>query len=148
MYLLDTNHCSAIIVGNLTVINYIQEANINNIGISVITQGELLYMGENSTKKIENLATIYDFLGDILIYSINSNVSAIYAQLKARIMSQFGPKEKKKRRQIKISDLGIGENDLWIASTAISNNLTLVSCDRDFIRIKQAWNFPLENWLS
>jgi tRNA(fMet)-specific endonuclease VapC len=147
MYLLDTNHCSAIIAGNLTVINHLKKIGINNIAISVITEGELLYMGENSEQKTENLSIICEFLKDIAVYNIDSDTSAIYAQLKAQIMNHFGPKDKKKRRQTKISNLGIGENDLWIASTAISNNLTIVSRDRDFIRIKEAWDFSLENWL-
>ena len=50
----------------------------------------------------------------------------IYAKLKAKIMDKFAPKERNKRRKTKITDLGIGENDLWIAATAIENNLIVV----------------------
>jgi tRNA(fMet)-specific endonuclease VapC len=146
MYLLDTNHCSAIIFGDLTIINQVKKVGFNNIAISVITEGELLYMAEKSERKSKNLALIQDFLADISIYDIDSDTSAIYAQLKAKIMNHFGSKDKKKRRQTKISNFGIGENDLWIAATTISNYLTIVSCDSDFIRIKEAWNFSLENW--
>jgi tRNA(fMet)-specific endonuclease VapC len=42
--------------------------------------------------------------------------------------------------------LGVGENDLWIASIAIQNNLTIVSADGDFKRIREVWNFALESW--
>ncbi|MFM6197596.1 MAG: PIN domain-containing protein, partial [Dolichospermum sp.] len=63
-----------------------------------------------------------------------------------KIMERFAPKERNKRRKTKITDLGIGENDLWIAATAIENNLIVISCDRDFQKIQQAWDFPLENW--
>lgn len=34
-----------------------------------------------------------------------------------------------------------------LTATGINNNLIIVSGDRDFVRIKEAWNFPLENWL-
>jgi tRNA(fMet)-specific endonuclease VapC len=146
MYLLDTNHCSALIFGDSILIKKIAEVGTLKIAISVITEGELLYMAENSTRIEENLAIIKEFLQDISVYDIDSNTSAIYAKLKAKIMELFAPKEKSKRRKTKITDLGIGENDLWIASTAIANSLTIVSADRDFIRIKEAWNFALETW--
>lgn len=146
MYLLDTNHCSALIFGDSSLIKKIQEVGTSNITISVITEGELLYMAENSQRVPENLTIIREFLGDISVYDIDSDISSIYAQLKAKIMERFAPKEKNKRRRTKITDLGIGENDLWIASTAIANSLTIISGDRDFIRIKEAWDFPLEIW--
>jgi tRNA(fMet)-specific endonuclease VapC len=146
MYLLDTNHCSSIIFGNLTVITKVESIGISNVAISAITEGELLYMAENSTSVVDNLAIIEEFLEDMPVYDVNSNTSRIYAKLKAKIMDCFAPKERKKRRKTRIHELGISENDLWIASIAIQNYLTIVSADRDFQRIQQAWDLPLENW--
>jgi tRNA(fMet)-specific endonuclease VapC len=108
--------------------------------------GELLYMAENSQQIEENLVVIHEFLEDLPVYDVDIETSHIYAKLKAQIMNQFAPKEKNKRRKTRITDLGVCENDLWIASIAIQNNLTLVSADGDFNRIRQVWNFPLENW--
>lgn len=147
MYLLDTNHCSNLIFGELKIINKIEEIGTEKIAISVVTEAELLYMAENSQRRVENLAIIEEFLKDIPIYHIDSKVSKTYGKLKGKIMNYFAPKDKNKRRKTKISDLGIGENDLWIASTAIINNLIIVSADKDFIRMKEVWNFDLENWL-
>ncbi len=147
MYLLDTNHCSNLIFGELKIIRKIEEIGTDKVAISVVTEAELLYMAENSQKIVENLAIVGEFLKDIPVYNIDSKVSKTYAKLKAKIMNYFAPKDKNKRRKTKISDLGIGENDLWIASTAIINNLSIVSADKDFIRIKEVWNFGLENWL-
>ncbi|MDM3855179.1 MAG: type II toxin-antitoxin system VapC family toxin [Aphanizomenon gracile PMC649.10] len=146
MYLLDTNHCSALIFGDSLIIDHAKSAGESNLAISVVTEGELLYMAENSQKIAENLQIIEDFIADISIYDINDRVSHIYAKLKAKIMDKFAPKEKNKRRKTKITDLGIGENDLWIAATAIENNLIVVSRDSDFKKIQQAWDFSLENW--
>lgn len=148
MYLLDTNYCSALILGDSTLIKKISEVGTSNIAISVITEAELFYMAENLKRIEKNLGTIRDFLQDISVYDIDSNTSAIYAKPKAKIMERFAPKEKSKRRKTKITDLGIGENDLWIASTAIANSLTIVSGDHDFIGIKEVWNFSLENWFN
>ena len=63
-------------------------------------------------------------------------------------MDCFAPKERKKRRKTRIYQLGISENDLWIASTGIQNNLIVVSADKDFKRIKKAWDFSLETWFN
>jgi tRNA(fMet)-specific endonuclease VapC len=146
MYLLDTNHCSALIFGDSLIIDHAKSVGESNLAISVVTEGELLYMAENSQKIAENLQIIEDFIADISIYDINDRVSHIYAKLKAKIMDKFAPKEKNKRRKTKITNLGIGENDLWIAATAIENNLIVISRDSDFKKIQQAWDFSLENW--
>ncbi|BAZ28151.1 PilT protein domain protein [Cylindrospermum sp. NIES-4074] len=69
MYLLDTNHCSSIIFGNLTVITKVESIGISNVAISAITEGELLYMAENSTSVVDNLAIIEEFKD----YSSSSN---------------------------------------------------------------------------
>lgn len=147
MYLLDTNHCSNLIFGELKIINKIEEISTEKIAISVVTEAELLYMAENSQRIVENLTIIEEFLKDIPVYNIDSKVSKTYAKLKGKIMNYFAPKDKNKRIKTKTSDLGIGENDLWIASTAIINNLIIVSADKDFIRMKEVCNFDLENWL-
>ena len=146
MYLLDTNHCSALIFGDPLIIARVNIVGEANLAISVITEGELLYMAENSQQIEENLIVVEEFLEDIAIYDVDDGVSHIYAKLKAQIMVEFAPKDKNKRRKTKITDLGVSENDLWIAATAIDNNLIMVSADRDFQRIQQVWNFPLENW--
>jgi len=43
--------------------------------------------------------------------------------------------------------LGISDNDLWIACTAIEHNLKIVSQDSDFSRMKEVMNISLESWL-
>jgi tRNA(fMet)-specific endonuclease VapC len=51
MYLLDTNHCSAIILGELNVVRQVIEVGELNIATCVIVQGELTYMMENSAQR-------------------------------------------------------------------------------------------------
>ncbi|MEO0838402.1 MAG: PIN domain-containing protein [Cyanobacteria bacterium J06643_5] len=147
MYLLDTNHCSAIILGEPNVIKRVQEVGEDNIFTCVIVQGELTFMMEKSQRREANLAQLAKFLEDIRIYRITEETATIYGQIKAALINQFAPKEKSKRRKAKVTDLGFDENDIWIAAIALQNNLTIVSRDSDFLRIQQVKSLSIESWI-
>ncbi|MEH2451416.1 PIN domain-containing protein [Nostoc sp.] len=89
-----------------------------------------------------------NFIRGIYIYKIDQQTANTYSQLKAALFNEFAPKEKSKRRKTKITDLGFGENDLWIAAIALQPNLTIVSADRDFQRIQQVRTLSVESWLA
>lgn len=146
MYLFDTNHCSLILLDDSAIIHRIQAVGEPKIATTMITAGELVYMAENSTYRRENLSRIDQFLEDIRIYSIDENTAKIYGQIKAGLIREFGPKPKNKRKTTPTTALGFDENDLWIAAIAIRHQLTLVSADTDFPRIKTVIDFSLENW--
>lgn len=146
MYLLDTNHCSLILQRNEAILKYINEVKISNIATSIVTVGELSFMAENSQYKLENLEILEEFLADLRIYYIDEKTAKIYGQIKALIIKKFGAKEKSKRKKITINQLGFDENDLWIMAIALRNNLTVVSADSDFVRMKTVIDFPLINW--
>ncbi len=147
MYLLDTNHCSKLIAGNLTIVKKLTELNDASVATCVIVRGELVFMAHKSVQKTENLITIYKFLNDIDILPIDDSASDIYGKLKASIIDHFGPKEKEKRRKVEIEKLGFKENDLWIAAVAKSNGYIIVSRDSDFDRIKEVEDIEIETWL-
>lgn len=147
MYLLDTNHCSAIILGEPNVIKRVQEVGEDNIFTCVIVQGELTFMMEKSQRREANLAQLAQFLEDIRIYRITEETATIYGQIKAALINQFAPKEKSKRRKAKVTDLGFDENDIWIAAIGLQNNLTIVSRDSDFLRIQQVKSLSIESWI-
>lgn len=94
MYLLDTNACSRVIQGDLSVINRILEIGEAQVATCVIVQAELLYMAYNSSQKARNLAQVNLFLQDINIYFIDEETANVYAQFKAEILEHFGPKKK------------------------------------------------------
>ncbi|MBD2609481.1 type II toxin-antitoxin system VapC family toxin [Scytonema hofmannii FACHB-248] len=148
MYLLDTNHCSLAILGNINILNRLLEVENSLISTCVIVQGELIDMAVRSQRQQSNLALIINFLRGIYIYNIEKETANIYGQLKADLFNQFAPREKSKRRKTKITDLGFGENDLWIAAIALQHNLTIVSADSDFQRIKEVKTLSVESWLT
>lgn len=147
MYLLDTNHCSRILNGDKNVLKKLQENETEEVGISVITRGELIFMVEKSEKQVENLEKVAQFLEAINIYRIDDQVADCYGQLKGQIIKHFGPKkDKSKRDKVTIQSLGFSDNDLWIAATVISYGMTLVSADSDFVRVQEVQHLSLENW--
>jgi tRNA(fMet)-specific endonuclease VapC len=147
MYLLDTNHCSRIILGDPSVIERATRIGEQHLLTCTIVQGELVYMMEKSQHRETNLAILADFLQDIPIYQINEQTAQIYGQLKTKIFSYFAPKESNKRRKATITSLGFGDNDLWIAAVALQHKLTLISCDSDFQRMQQVQPFPTGSWM-
>lgn len=146
MYLLDTNHCSRAILRDPDVLNRLADLERSLITINAIVEAELVYMAQNSQQKDRNLVLVRGFLQDIRIYPINSAIANIYGLFAAELLERFGPQDKSKRRKTKLSSLGIGEHDLWIACTAIYHSLTVVSNDSDFTRMREVRTFPLESW--
>lgn len=146
MYLLDTNHCSCILQGDPSVISNFMQVGDATVSTCVIVVGELRFMVQKSTKKTENLYVIDNFLNSIRVYPIDSYVAEIYGDFKYRLYERFGPKEKAKRRQVQIHQLGFSENDLWIAAIAKRNNLTVVSTDSDFLRMNEVLDISITSW--
>jgi tRNA(fMet)-specific endonuclease VapC len=147
MCLLHTNHCSEIIFGNPVILIRMQTLLPESVATSVIVQGELLLMAKGSERRAANLQLVREFLQRIPIHPTTEAIAEVYSELKSDIILQFGPKERAKRRKTKIQDLGFGDNDLWIAATAIHHNFTLISTDSDFTRIKQVCDLNIESWL-
>lgn len=104
-------------------------------------------MAQNSQQRTANLVRVRTFLQHIDIYPIDLAIAQIYGEFKTELIRQFGPKEKSRRRRIKLGDIGISENDLWIAATALHHSLTVVSTDSDFERMRQVREFNLESWV-
>lgn len=146
MYLLDTNHCSLAVMGNVSILNKLTELQSSNIFIGAIVRGELIYMAERSQRRQTNLALMHSFLDKITLCPIDANTADMYGQIKSKIFDQFAPKDKSQRRRFTLQNLGFGENDLWIAATALRHEMIRVSADSDFTRIKQVCPLTVESW--
>ena len=80
-------------------------------------------------------------------HSLTETTAEIYGNLKAAVFDRYAPKDKTQRRRTSITQLGIGENDLWIAAVALQHQLTLLTTDQDFLRIQAVQSFDLESWV-
>jgi tRNA(fMet)-specific endonuclease VapC len=63
------------------------------------------------------------------ICPIDQITAEIYGNLKAAVFDRYAPKDKAQRRRTSITQLGMGENDLWIAAVALQHQLTLLTTD-------------------
>lgn len=146
MYLLDTNHCSAILDGNINIRSKLQNYTLDIVTCPIVV-GELIYMVENSRFKEDNLKAVNNLLADLNVLSIDKNVARVYGEIKANLLKKYGPKENSKRNKYEFKRIGVSDNDLWIASIAVNYKAIIVSKDSDFDRIRSVTTFKLESWI-
>jgi tRNA(fMet)-specific endonuclease VapC len=61
MYLIDTNHCSLAILGNINIFSRLAEVENSLVSTCVIVEGELIDMVTRSQKQQSNLALVQNF---------------------------------------------------------------------------------------
>lgn len=118
--LVDTNVIVKMLNGDLEAVEIFES--LDEVFVSVITAGELYYGASKSARNQENKKLFEDFLSEYPIIEISEGIGCVYGEVKAGL--------------VKIG-VNIPENDLWIASTALEKNMTLVSFDRHFQNIKR-----------
>jgi tRNA(fMet)-specific endonuclease VapC len=128
--LIDTNICIHFFKGKFALQNKFEEVGIHNCAISEITFAELIFGAENSKDPQKNLSIVEQFVDQLTILPIFDAIP-FYAKEKARL--------RKTGRMI--SDF-----DLLIGSTAVANNLIMVTENvKEFDRIR---GIVLENWIT
>jgi len=129
-YLLDTNICAYFLNGKYDLETKIDEVGFENCFVSEITIAEMKYGVAKSTQKEKNRKTLEMFQTKFDILPIFPALG-IYATEKARLKTKG-----------KILD----DFDLLIGSTAIFNNLTLVTKNvSDFDRLN---GIVIEDWTT
>ena len=116
--LIDTNIIIKLLNGDQKAVELFDS--LDGIHISVITAGELFYGAQKSSRINENMLLFKNFLSEYSIVEINESVSETYGEIKANLVKR---------------GINIPENDIWIAATAISYNLNLVTYDEHFKNI-------------
>ena len=130
---------------------------ICSISIGEIEYGlQVAYPGDLG--KLGHIRGLIDPFPINLQLAINSDVAKnYYAKLRAKLFEKFAPRDKKRpqnrieqwREPVTGKELQIQENDLWIASVAMSFNLILVTNDK-MNAIKEVIGTDLEiiDWLN
>ena len=148
-YLLDTNHCSKLLFRPQSKITqHLSDIADSPVLINPIIAGELHYMAEKSERKTENREIISAFLDEILIRPLDRRTCDTFATIKVGLYMKFGPKDHKLLRNTRIHQIGFSDHDIWIAATAITYHVTLVTADTDFARIREVVPLMIENWIS
>jgi tRNA(fMet)-specific endonuclease VapC len=129
-YLIDTDIIIYWLKGHQAIEQKAKDVGLEQMGFSIVSQAELYFGAYHSTYPERNLEKIQLLSNTIKVIPFTGNAARIFGLLKANL---------KKTGNI------IMDADLMIASTALANELILVSNNvRHFQRIS---GLTLENWL-
>ena len=117
-YVVDTNIVIAFLNGDEEIAVSMEES--DEMLLSVVALGELLYGARRSTRYTENREKVIAFSERCYILEINGSISEKYAGIRAALAEKGRP---------------IPENDIWIAASCLSEDAILVSRDQHFEEI-------------
>ena len=119
-FLVDTCIVIEIFKGNKEIADFLN--NLSLFFISTIALGEL-YIGINRVvNKSKHTRKLNEFLKIATVLNVDIESAAIYGEIVAVLYKSGKP---------------IPTNDVWIASIALQNNLTLITQDKHFLEINQ-----------
>ncbi len=118
--LLDTNAYVAMSRGEPGVVRLIREA--EEIVISMVVVGELLYGFRHGSRQARNVAELDDFLAQpvVSLWPVSRSTAEWFAQISTALRKAGTP---------------IPTNDAWIAAHAFETGSELVTFDRHFEKV-------------
>ena len=128
-YLIDTDTIIFALRGDDKVLEKFKENKNIPISISMITYAELIFGAKRSQNELKNMIKVNHIRDIYPIEELNEGVMEVFADIKAKMFE----------KGIRIEDV-----DLLIASTAIYNELVLVTNNTK--HFKNIPNLKLENW--
>ncbi len=128
-YLIDTDTIIFALRGDDKVLEKFKENKNIPISISMITYAELIFGAKLSQNEQKNMIKVNHIRDIYPIEELNEGVMEVFADIKAKMFE----------KGIRIEDM-----DLLIASTAIYNELVLVTNNTK--HFKNIPNLKLENW--
>jgi tRNA(fMet)-specific endonuclease VapC len=129
-YLLDTSICIYIRRKRpVDILERFKTLEPGDVGISVITYGELAYGARKSAEPEQAQAGLQRLIELVPVLPLPEDAGRAYGAIRAALAASGSP---------------IGPNDLWIAAHALASRLALVtSNEREFKRVK---GLKLETW--
>jgi tRNA(fMet)-specific endonuclease VapC len=128
-YLLDTNICVYFLNQDKKITEKMRGIPVGDMAVSIITIAELQFGAFNSSKPKENLERIRYIRGMIKTIALTVAITEEYAKIKS-ILRRSGNT--------------VDDFDILIGSTAIANNLILVT--NNLQHFNRMDNLIVENW--
>ena len=125
-YLFDTNIIIGFLKNDIKIVERAGE--LEEINISVITVGEMLYGANNSEKSEENIKKYKNFFEFCNIVNVTEKTAEFYAEIRYKLKKAGKP---------------IPENDIWIAAIAVENGYTIITRDK---HLKSIEFIKTEEW--
>ena len=145
---------------HVNITSHIQKLPSDSVlGISIISWGEVAYGHKANSLDETPIQTEYiQFIKSKRpkTFEIDIHTADKYGEMRALLFDKYAPKKRKSGLRpeqlidpITSRELGIQENDLWIAAQAITRNLTLVTTDKlNRIREVAGDDLHIENWTT
>jgi tRNA(fMet)-specific endonuclease VapC len=129
MKMLDSDHCVAILRGQINLRNLVSAS--ETLATTSISVGELSYGAHKSADPTKNLARLDVLLSALTLLPFDEGAARQFGRIKSQL----------ERAGLRLSDL-----DLQIASIALHHQLPLVTHNRrHFERVP---NLTIEDWLT
>ncbi|MBS0618730.1 MAG: PIN domain-containing protein [Spirochaetes bacterium] len=131
IFLLDTDTIIYWLNGNQDIEKKVTSVGIENLAFSIISKAELYFGAYNSDYTEKNISSIKTLSGKLTIVSFDDKAAMQFGIIKSTLRKQGLP---------------LLDADIFIASIAIANGLTLVTNnERHYSRIQ---NIEIENWIK
>ncbi len=160
-YLMDTNAASILWdIRNQEhgiLRSFLQKEEKSLIWVSVVVLGEIEYGLKTAPKMDEGLqAEVRRRMSEYQILEVDKHTTSPYSDLRAALFENYSPREKRGRLKVKwpedlqerttAKELGVQENDIWIAAQAIQYNLVLLTADymRRLEEVSRILTYPLQ----
>ena len=117
--LMDTNVIVRVLNGDRELINELSK--ISSLCTCTVVLGELMYGAAKSAHVVQNKQNAKSFCSRYPLLGVSNIVAEFYGEIKKDLLSHGNV---------------MPENDMWIAATALANDMTVITQDKHFEHIQ------------
>ena len=117
--LMDTNVIVRVLNGDRELINELSK--ISSHCTCTVVLGELMYGAAKSAHVVQNKQNAKSFCSRYPLLGVSNIVAEFYGEIKKDLLSHGNV---------------MPENDMWIAATALANDMTVITQDKHFEHIQ------------
>ena len=117
--LMDTNVIVRVLNGDRELINELSK--ISSLCTCTVVLGELMYGAAKSAHVVQNKQNAKIFCSRYPLLGVSNIVAEFYGEIKKDLLSHGNV---------------MPENDMWIAATALANDMTVITQDKHFEHIQ------------